>query len=264
MDTLNFNVEKIVSYLKKYKNNLKGSYKWDVKEEFLNEIEINLKNIDKDDHFNRDIELKRVLNCRLNDSCNRGDVELFNKLSLWIIKNWGGINFNDEDETIKLVREFIDRNKYSFNRIASTSKVAAFFNPSEYIIYDSRIAYSINWIILSQKAGNVFFPIPEGRNSKITAFDLTTLIRLFRIEKYKQIDLSNSKRFISEADKNVFIDKKIAYIELRNLVRNINYKLWEENEDKKNNLFYTEMLLFSIADNEIFKEIVNKVKLSYI
>ena len=76
----------------------------------------------------------------------------------------------------------INHQKFDYNRIANISKVASYMYPEKYCIYDSRVAYTLNWIILSQNTGNMFFPIPEGRNSKMIAFDMRGLIRLYNMD----------------------------------------------------------------------------------
>ena len=86
---------------------------------------------------------------------------------------------------MKSVLEFLRTDRPKFKRIASTSKVGGFMTPTKNIIYDSRVAYTMNWIILSEDAGDRFFPIPEGRNSKMQAFDLDVLIRLKFLNIYR-------------------------------------------------------------------------------
>ena len=116
------------------------------------------------------------------------------------------------------------------------------------------------WIILSENAGQKFFPIPEGRNSKMSAFDMNVLIRLKYISKYTPNDIKDldNRLFVNNVDKEIFIDKKEAYFELNNLVKQINQLLWKGDKEKEQNLHFTEMLLFSIADREVFMEITTK------
>ena len=178
------------------------------------------------------------------------------------IKDWGGIITAKDNDTISLISAFLRKiEKPEFSRIASSSKVGAYLFPQNNVIYDSRVAYSINWIILSENAGQKYFPIPEGRNSKMSAFDLNVLIRLKNITNYqtKNINELDRKLFIKNADKFLYVDKKEAYFEMNNLIKQISNKLWEGDLEKMENLYYTEMLLFSIADREIFKEITNSI-----
>lgn len=177
-----------------------------------------------------------------------------------LLKIGGGIKSASEKDTIDLIENFLNTENPSFKRIASTSKVGAFLFPEKNVIFDSRVAYSINWIILSENAGQHYFPIPEGRNSKMTALDMNVLIRLKNISMYQQANITclDDRLFIQNSDKHLFIDKKIAYTELNKLIKQINQKLWKGDEEKAQNLYYTEMLLFSIADREIFQDITKR------
>lgn len=160
-------------------------------------------------------------------------------------------------DTLILIKDFLNQDKPNFNRIASSSKVGAYMYPERNVIYDSRVAYSLNWIILSENAGQKYFPIPEGRNSKMSAFDLNVLIRLKNISNYQTTDIEHldHKLFIKNCDKKIFINKKDAYSELNNLVKQIHKNLWIGDKAKEENLYFTEMLLFSIADREVFRDI---------
>lgn len=179
---------------------------------------------------------------------------------MWIIKDWGGILTANDNDTVNLISNFLKQDNPDFKRIASSSKVGAYLYPEQNIIYDSRVAYSLNWIILSKNAGKKYFPIPEGRNSKMSAFDLNVLIRLKKIANYQPNNISDldNRLFIKNLDKHLFIDKKIAYSELNKLVKEINKKLWQGDTEKENNLYFTDMLLFSIADREVFIDITKR------
>jgi hypothetical protein len=146
-----------------------------------------------------------------------------------------------------------------FDRIASSSKIGAFMFPEDLIIYDSRVAYSLNWILLTTGEEKDFFPIPEGRNSKMMAFDMNVLIRLKLKEKYRPSDTSSdNKKLISKIDNKVYYLKKTAYQKLNDLIKEVHVLLWEDDCPKE--LYYTEMLLFSIADKQIYLDIINKVE----
>lgn len=262
--TTNFDIDKIVSYLDKYKSELPNLYKWNAKIERLSELEIltqkQFEEINKlEKPYHKELQLKKIVGQKLNETY-KTDKTLFDKLCLWIIKDWGEILAANDNDTIKLIENFLKQDKPEFKRIASSSKVGAYLFPNKNIIYDSRVAYSLNWIILSENAGQQYFPIPEGRNSKMSAFDLNVLIRLKNISVYQPTDVKqlDNKLFIKNLDKQLFIDKKIAYSELNKLVREINQKLWQGDNEKVQNLYYTEMLLFSIADREVFMDITKK------
>ena len=53
----------------------------------------------------------------------------------------------------------------------------------------------------------------------------------------------------------IFINKKDAYTQLNDLIKQISKQLWKGDKHKEENLYYTEMLLFSIADREVFRDI---------
>nr|WP_294922719.1 hypothetical protein [uncultured Flavobacterium sp.] len=260
---IKFDTDKIVNYLQKHKSNLSTLYKWNVKIEklFLLKIlmEDELEIMNSLTPYEKELKLKKVVGKKLKEALE-SNFELFDQLCLWIIKDWGGITSTNDKETLNVIKKFLSSENPSFDRIASTSKVGSYLFPQKNIIYDSRVAYSLNWIILSQNAGQYFFPIPEGRNSKMSAFDLNVLIRLKNIANYhtENIEHLDRKLYINNADKKLFINKKQAYSELNNLVKNINQKLWEGDEEKQQNLYYTEMLLFSIADREIFLDITTQ------
>lgn len=213
--------------------------------------------------YEKELRIKKAINAKLNESYQLTDKQYFYDLCLWIIKDWGRILTSNDQSTIKLIDDFLATDKPSFNRIASSSKVGSFMRPTEYMIYDSRVAYSLNWILLSETSTNIFFPIPEGRNSKMMAFDMNVLIRLKNIEHFKSqtTDERDNRMYISRKDKQFYIPEKEAYFELNGLIRQVNNYLWFDDQEKKENLFYTEMLLFSIADKLIFDDITNRVKI---
>jgi hypothetical protein len=258
--TIQFDVEKITKYLEKYKNDLPILYKWNAKIERLVELETlteeQVREINILTNYEKELQLKKIVGKKLNDTL-KSNTELFDQLCLWVIKDWGGILTAKDNDTLSLIKEFLNQDKPSFNRIASSSKVGAYMFPEKNIIYDSRVAYALNWIILSENAGKLYFPIPAGRNSKMSAFDLNVLIRLKNITNYQITDIKHldHRLFIQNSDKKIFINKKDAYSELNNLIKQISKNLWNGEKDKEENLYFTEMLLFSIADREVFQDI---------
>lgn len=260
---IQFDTDKIVKYLEKHKSDLPTLYNWNAKIERLIELRTLTENqvdeINLFSSYEKELQLKKIVGKKLNETYN-SNLDLFYQLCLWVIKDWGGITSAKDNETIKIIEDFINVEKPNFKRIASSSKVGAYMFPNKNIIYDSRVAYSLNWIILSENAGQYFFPIPEGRNSKMSAFDLNVLIRLKNISKYKPENINHldHKLYINNTDKKLFINKKDAYFELNSLIKIINEKLWKGDNEKTKNLYYTEMLLFSIADREIFMDITSQ------
>lgn len=262
---INFDIDKFVLYLDRYKSDLPTLYNWNAKIDRLVQLgtltEKKVKEINELTPYYKELQLKTIIGQKLKETLN-SDRNLFNELCLWVIKDWGGILTASDNDTIILIEEFLKQEKPNFKRIASSSKVGAYLYPDRNIIYDSRVAYSINWIILSENAGQQYFPIPEGRNSKMSAFDLNVLIRLKNISVYQPTDLKHldHRLFINNSDKKIFINKKDAYYEMINLIKQINQKLWKGDREKQQNLYFTEMLLFSIADREIFMDITTKYR----
>ncbi|WP_281239911.1 hypothetical protein [Flavobacterium praedii] len=261
--TYYFDIDKIVNFLEKYKNDLPKLYNWNARIEKLLDLETltekQITELNSLSSYQKELELKKIVGQKLNDSL-KSNSELFDKLCLWIIKDWGGITTAKDIDTLILIKDFLIKDKPNFNRIASSSKVGAYLYPNRNVIYDSRVAYSLNWIILSENAGQKYFPIPEGRNSKMSAFDLNVLIRLKNISHYQTTDIKHldHRLFIKKADDKIYIDKKDAYFQLNNLIKQVNQRLWKGDKEKEENLYFTEMLLFSIADREIFIDITEK------
>lgn len=262
---LEFRVNKIVKYLTQYKEQLPNLYQWKSKSEKLVNLKIisprELAEINKMSPYEKELFLKPKIQQALHISVNKNQT-LFNDICLWIIKDWGGIRGAKDSNTLKLLEVYKNNSTPPFKRIASSSKVGSFMFPEKYIIYDSRVAYSLNWILLSENASNVFFPIPDGRNSKMLAFDMNVLIRLKNIEKYQESQLKDldNRQYINNKDKDCYIPKEFAYEELNKLITQVNQQLWDGDEAKM--LYFTEMLLFSIADKEIYSDIAKRVTIN--
>ena len=259
-----FNIEKIVNYLNQFKNDLPQLYTWNANIEKLVSLnvitQLEYKDLTTKTPYEKELVLKKKVNLKLHEYFKFNKVS-FNNLCLWIIKDWGGILTAKDSDTLALIEEFLNSDNKKYKRIASASKVGAYMFPEKYIIYDSRVAYALNWIILSEKAGDIFFPIPSGRNSKMTAFEMSVLIRLKNIEHYVPTKISemDKRRYINQKDKSSYIPEKESYNELNTLIAKISNHLWDGEKSKM--LYYTEMLLFSIADREIFKDITNRLTL---
>lgn len=260
-----FDIDKIVQYLNHHKEKLPKIYDWKVNVEKLNNLEVLKTNeyeilINATSDFEKELRIKEIIFYKLQKFKN--DELMFEKIYLWIVKDWGGISTGRNENIKASVNQFLYHNKIGFERISSISKICSFMFPDKYVIYDSRVIYTMNWIILSQNAGEKFFPIPEGRNSKMKAFDLNTLIRIKNIHDYR-INEENlkDKKFISNKDNLHFIASINAYEVFMDLIKEIHQKLWNnENQDR---LYLTEMLLFSLADKEVYKEITNAISLKF-
>ena len=99
------------------------------------------------------------------------------ELHYWVIRDWGRIwRFGTSGDVRANKRRFdafrrqLDRGALtndSFQTIASLSKVASFWNPEQYAIYDSRAVFSLNWLIYRFSEDKQLFPQPVGRNKVI-------------------------------------------------------------------------------------------------
>lgn len=262
--TNTFDVDKIAKYLNQYKDKLPELYIWNAKIEKLVDLGVitltELAELNVKTYYEKEIVLKNKVNLKLHEYY-KSDKVIFNNLCLWIIKDWGGILTAKDSDTLDLIHEFLQSDRPHFKRIASASKVGAYMFPEKYVIYDSRVAYALNWIILSENAGDIFFPIPSGRNSKMTAFEMNVLIRLKNIKHYSPNDITemDKRLYIKQKDKSSYIPEKDSYSELNKLIRELSQKLWDSEKSKM--LYFTEMLLFSIADREIFNDITKRLSL---
>lgn len=265
-----FNIEAIVEYLLPHALKLEKLYNYDTPKDkdviFLKENGIisseqcqRLQKIETSSEKNA--ELKLMLSSVLHKLDSIKDKKLVYK---WIVSNWGGINTINVEKLNSSVENFLKQraegSKYSkIESRASVTKVLSFIDPEKYIIYDTRVAYSINWILLKTNSSERFFPMSEGRNSKLTGVNIETLIRLSRA--YEYLDNLHDKKVMSKVDKRVFIDDTLAYPTLCDLIAAINEKLWSD--EKRKYPFYTEMLLFAIADNIIFEDVLKTCSINF-
>lgn len=262
-----FNIDRIIEYLKEYRDLINKKYNWNIekpldqalKDQIISEYEYsNLKNTDS---FSQNVSLKEHINKLI---IGEDDEERLKNYYHWIVKEWGGIDRDKERLYNEIIstKECLKNSKIlDFENISSKSKVLSFIDIENYIIYDSRVAYALNWILLKTKASNKFFPIPNGRNSKLMAFNMETIINLYNKNMYKsKINEINKKFFIYNTYKSINIPKNQAYYIACELIKRINYELWDD--EKQEHPFYTEMLLFAIADNIIIQDIINSIEIN--
>lgn len=107
------------------------------------------------------------------------------KSHYWAIQEWGGIrSFKKNERNDERIRAFLKElpegalTKDSFGCISSLSKVASFIYPQEYVIYDSRVIYSLNWLLFNYCDELRLFPQPASRSSALAKYDLGTIFRL--------------------------------------------------------------------------------------
>jgi hypothetical protein len=87
-----FDIDKIVIFLEKYKNDLPKLYNWNARIERLLDLETltekQITELNSLSSYQKELNLKKIVGQKLNDSL-KSNSELFDKLCLWIIKDWG-------------------------------------------------------------------------------------------------------------------------------------------------------------------------------
>lgn len=189
-------------------------------------------------NFERNIYLKENLQTVLNrDDCF--------SVYYWIIQEWGGIgsfkrNVINDAKIIKFLSDLKKKTltKASFERISSFSKIASFLNPNDYVIYDSRVIYALNWLLFNYAPDVDLFIQPQGRNSELVKYDMQTIFRLSgKIHNFRS--------------------HKTAYHEYCDLMKQLSLEVYSVNSQP----YLLEMLLFDIAPKVIVKDIERKVTL---
>ena len=117
------------------------------------------------------------------------------------------------------------------------------------MIYDSRVIYTLNWLILTcenQKGlKEKYFPMPSGRNKIIADFDMNTIVNVSHISEY-----------IEKTE--LYIPKQNAYFEFCDFIKTNTKLIYGENSKP----YELEMLLFTLADKEIFKDLKERIKIT--
>ncbi len=200
--------------------------------------------------FDKNVRLKWILKEKYEKTTNS------DSLDFWIINKWGGIRgFKPNDRNKKKVKTF--RNQLlkrrlsldSFSTISSLSKISSFIDPNNFVIYDSRVIYTLNWLILTCENQKIFrelyFPMPSGRNKIISDFDMNTILNLYHISEYSQ-------------ENSIFVNQQQAYFDYCDFVKKATIEVFGSNSKP----YELEMLLFTLADKEIFEELKEKVKIT--
>ena len=218
--------------------NLDNEYKWAFvpDDNIFSESEKECLSNVRDSIFKRNVNLKYILSKKLNDNSSNK-----NHLYNWILE-WGGIhNSKKEEKDIEDFLKNLEKNINNFpDTISSLSKIASFKYLNKYFIYDARVSYVLNWLLLKNSDNdNInYFPINDSKNTNISdKYNMHTILTL------------NNKEF-------KFYDKKIYYFLYCKFIQSIT-----KNNEKFKEPFYLEMMLFSMLEN-VIDEIKDKVKIS--
>lgn len=122
----------------------------------------------------RQIHLKHIMAEKLN-----GDFENW-EINEWIVHEWGKIprfQIGQHDRITRFRDNLQDGFTSSLDNISSLSKIASFVQPSEYFVYDSRVAFAIDGILLNYHKNNpsanvCFFPIPKAQSNRKQRMEL--------------------------------------------------------------------------------------------
>jgi hypothetical protein len=143
----------------------------------------------------------------------------------WVVKKWGGIpKFK---KPIEFINDFFEElnsgimgYKY-YSIISSLSKIAAFKSPEDFFIYDSRVAFTLNWLLIKSKKETLHFFIPKSRN-KFIIENLNDFTSLFNGE---------------------YLDKNVTYTIYNKLIKKI-----YQSKLKFDKVFCVEMFLWGLFE----------------
>lgn len=166
-----------------------------------------------------------------------------------IVSKWGGIFIKDIKafcEKAERFRSDLECGECSLNCISSLSKVAAFAYPDKYFIYDSRVAYSLDWLLYKSGYDGEYFPVPESQVKAIREYNMETILRL-------------SNRTINEKK-----SRNTVYLTYCELVQSI-HKLLLQKEPQtfspfEKMPFIVEMILYSITET-LMAEMKEKISI---
>lgn len=245
----------VAEYLRPLKDGLPSCYDWNFDHErAAREFGLSFQG---GTSFDRTLELKSGLRQLVKETDCQAE---HGRVATYFIKVWGGITrFSKIDETLIRFAYMkgsaappADYNP-SFQTISSWSKWASIVCPDWACIYDARVAYSLNAINFLDGGKHPIFPSPEGRNTRLKMLDISTLILNKKLERSQpQVPGASDPKTIR---KNHFISEFNAYVVYLALVSKVSQELWGDT----NHIHEVEMLLFSLADADIYADVFNRL-----
>lgn len=123
--------------------------------------------------LDRNVELKHALHSLFKNAADEEQERKREELVRYYVTTWGRINIGD-DTCRQYARESAeDLARRGLENIASRSKALILHDPSRYAIYDSRVAVSLNYLVIrrvvygpgyiGRKDGRKCFPFPPSR-----------------------------------------------------------------------------------------------------
>lgn len=162
----------------------------------------------------------------------------------WLIQQWGGIkSFKQNPQNDRKILQFLEAlaaaepSSKLYDTLPSLSKVSSFLMPDDYVIYDARVAYSLNWLIFAHDLDLEFFPQPVSRNAQLQKFEQQTIFNLMGCTR-------------------AYVPKPQAYLALCSLIK----ALVSHPDTPWQKPYEVEMILFSIAPGYIVQDIQKRIQ----
>lgn len=243
----------VSKYLRNYVEQLPDLYRWNPDEKILKD-RFGIDTSKSATALEKNVHLKNALTEIIQNNGSKANKII---IANYIIKDWGGIRrFDNAGEIVESFQEIefsetIPNYRFDYSGISSWSKYLSIIAPEWACIYDARVAYSLNVINYISGSIHRIFPVPSGRNSKITLLDIETLLLAAKI---RESDSGSPK----ELRRNYYIKETEVYRTYSNLIKELHDELWEPTAP----IQYTEMLLFAISDNFVYQDLLKFCKKS--
>lgn len=187
-------------------------------------------------------------------------------LARWIVTDWGQVDksADDDHDLVALIdaadSDHLKSEPFSIKRPASWTKYLAFRYPHQRAIFDARVAFTLNWLLM--KSGeSKFFPFPETANTLLRALDYrmwlaarmlgATYVRKVFDEEVQAGRVKS--RAVSKCMKEIVIPSNY-YQAYCDLLGSVGDKVFTDDPWA---ITKTEMVLFSIAPTTIAGDVLD-------
>ena len=152
--------ESLNKYLLENYNNIRHSYNWPFS---TKNFPLDYSN-DSSNSYQNSLDLRKFIHNEI-----KKNSKMAGALQVWYVRDWGGVRTNKQLTLDKYIGtssdNLIGRGEKG---IASWSKMLSVRDPKKYVIYDARVAMSLNTISLAKSDGStLFFPQLSSRNNNI-------------------------------------------------------------------------------------------------
>ena len=170
---------KVAELLKPHKNKLEALYQFPMSASLIKDLQGIDKRFNglgsKASLYRKTIYVREQMVEVLRACAEAGDERREVRIADWI-KSWGRVR----GEVALAKKALTDIENAGLEKVASWSKFAAFSRPRDYAILDSRVVYSLNWL-LYQAQSDRYLPLLHGRNSLLDMFNYWPLIVFSRV-----------------------------------------------------------------------------------